>query len=506
MILQRNMNAAYTTVGLYKKVMRNLLFVLTVLFLGFQTSAQQNIRVVPKEVDDVLINPGIGFITLQRFNGDTLNGGSTWTEGLPIEYQAFNGSLKNKDYPQTTIAYFRVNWRFLEPEPGKYNWGMIDKALRTAEERGQTLMLRISPYEDVIKADVPDWYRKMVGKQKQEKAKHWVVDPEDPRYVQYFGGMVSALGQRYDGHPSLESVDISIVGYYGEGEGTHLLTDKTRLALINAYLDNFKKTTLTFQPLNGDAPNPGDLVKGTNIAAYWPDGSNNGSGKQIRNLGWRMDCHGDLRRSEWNHMTDVYPQDILKSGMSEAWKKAPVTLEICATFLSWLQKYNYTKEMVEYVFEEGLKWHMSSFNAKSSAVPKQWQPLVDKWLKRMGYRFVLRRFVYPASVSPNGKLNFESWWDNKGVAPIYKKNFSLAIRLTNEKRTEILTTDADITNWLPGDNLYDDGVFIPLDMPEGTYDLQIGIIDRESHEPKVNLAIDGKTPDGWYTIGKIQVK
>lgn len=466
---------------------------------------QDEVKVEPKEINDVLINPGIGFITLQRFNGDTLNYGSGWTEGLPIEYQAFNGSLKNKDYPQTTIAYFRVNWRFLEPEIEKYNWSMIDKALKTAEERGQTLMLRISPYEDVKKADVPDWYREMVGKETSFKSKHWVVDPEDPRYVKYFGGMIKALGQRYDGHPSLESVDISIVGYYGEGEGTHLLTDQSRLALINAYLDNFKKTVLTFQPLNGDAPDPGVLVKGTNIAAFWPDGSNNGTGKQMRNLGYRMDCFGDLRRSDWNHMKDVYPQDIIKSGMSEAWKKAPVTFEICATFLSWLEKYKYSKEMVDYVFDEGLKWHMSSFNAKSSAVPKQWQPLVDKWLNRMGYRFVLRRIVYPASVAPNGRLYFESWWDNKGVAPIYKKDFLLAVRLINKKTTKVLITDADITTWLPGDNLFNDEIFVPLDMPKGVYELQLGIVDRQSHKPKVNLAIEGRTEDGWYAIGKIEI-
>ena len=30
----------------------------------------------PKETDDVLINPGIGFMTFQRFNGDDLNEGS----------------------------------------------------------------------------------------------------------------------------------------------------------------------------------------------------------------------------------------------------------------------------------------------------------------------------------------------------------------------------------------------------------------------------------------------
>jgi hypothetical protein len=138
-------------------------------------------------------------------------------------------------------------------------------------------------------------------------------------------------------------------------------------------------------------------------------------------------------------------------------------------------------------------------------VPEEWRPLIDDWLKKMGYRFVLRNFSYPEFMTPGGKLDFKSWWDNKGVAPIYKK-FLLAIKLTNEKRSAVIITDADINTWLPGDNLYDDAVFVPFDMPAGIYQLQIGIVDRQSHEPKVKLAIEGRDTEGWYPIGKIEIK
>jgi len=49
-------------------------------------SAQNTITVRFSETDEVLINPGIGFMTFQRFNGDSLNEGIGWTEGKPIEY------------------------------------------------------------------------------------------------------------------------------------------------------------------------------------------------------------------------------------------------------------------------------------------------------------------------------------------------------------------------------------------------------------------------------------
>ncbi len=475
-----------------KKLKSYLVILVIISGMAIEASAQKTIYVRPIEIDDILTNPGIGFMTFQRFNGDELNEGSGWTEGFPLEYQEFDGNLENKDHPMTSIAYFRIYWKFLEPEMGKYNWAMIDKALKTAHERQQTLLLRIAPYGNGPKKDVPVWYRAMVGEGDEwlpDGKKGWRVDAEDPKYAQYFGKFITALGQRYDGHPDLEAVDLSILGFWGEGRGSAIVTQKTRAALVNAYTDNFKKTPLIM---------------------LLTDEKTNKYGMTQANVGWRVDCIGDLgfwaeEQDGWTHMYRYYPQGIINFGMKDAWKKAPVSLEICGTFKSWKEKQGYNANDVDYIIDETLKWHISSFNAKSSGVPEEWWPQINRWLKKMGYRFVLRSFAYPEFAAPNEKFSFTSWWDNKGVAPCYKK-FLLAIRLTNKKRSEIMITDVDITTWLPGDNIYDNAVFIPSDMPVGEYELQIGIVDRQSHEPKVKLAIEGKDHEGWYSIGKVTIK
>jgi len=474
-----------------KKLRSCLVILMVISGMAIEASAQKTIYVRPIETDEVLTNPGIGFMTFQRFNGDELNEGSGWTEGFPIEYQEFDGNLENKDHPMTSIAYFRIYWKFLEPEMDNYNWPMIDKALKTAHERQQTLLLRIAPYGNGPEKDVPVWYRAMVGDGDEwlpEGKKGWRVDAEDPKYAQYFGKFITALGQRYDGHPDLEAVDLSILGFWGEGRGSAIVTQKTRAALVNAYTDNFKKTPLIM---------------------LLTDEKTNKYGMTQANVGWRVDCIGDLGfwaedQDGWTHMYRYYPQGIINFGMKDAWKKAPVSLEICGTLKGWKESQGYNADDVDYIIDETLKWHISSFNAKSSGVPEEWWPQINRWLKKMGYRFVLRSFAYPEFVAPNEKLHFKSWWDNKGVAPCYKE-FPLAIRLTNEKRSEVMITDADITTWLPGDNLYDDAVFVPLDMPAGEYTLQIGIIDPQSHEPKVKLAIEGMDQDGWYTIGNMKI-
>ena len=458
--------------------------------LSFSQNPDKLVVVKPGEINDVLINPGMGFMTFQRFNGDTLNRGAGWTEGFPINYQSFDGNLNNKNHPATTIAYWRIYWKFIEPKLGEYRWDMLDKALEVARSRGQSLLLRIAPYGTGDKTDVPDWYRKMVGPNKNWKYNNpvnaWVVDPEDPRYNEHFGGMIRALAERYDGHPDLEAVDISIVGAWGEGAGSELLTQPTRENLINAYTELFKKTPLISLLMD----------RKTNLYAnsHIP-------------VGWRVDCIGDLgfwatEQNGWTHMYDFYPREIINCNVQDAWKNSPVSFEICGTFLSWRDKEKYTREQVKYIFDQSLKWHLSSFNAKSSPVPEEWNDLVNDWLKKMGYRYLLRRFTYPETVKQNSKLPFTTWWENKGVAPCYK-DFTMAIRLKTSGREEIFLTDANIKEWLPGDIIYDNAVFVPLDFPLGVCDVQVAIVDKIKHIPRVNLATEGRCSDGWYQLGKI---
>jgi hypothetical protein len=160
---------------------------------------------------------------------------------------------------------------------------------------------------------------------------------------------------------------------------------------------------------------------------------------------------------------------------------------------------------VDYIIDQSLKWHISSFNGKSSAVPEEWWPAVNRWLKRMGYRFVLRKITYPSTVRAHGKLEFTSWWENKGVAPCYRE-FPFALRLKGAGRTAVLATDADIRTWLPGDIVYDSSVFVPGDLAAGAYELEVALLDPVSREPKVKLAITGVQSDGWYPMGKIEVR
>ena len=487
-----------------KKLMKIVLFLLFVAVPLLETSAQDRVLVRFHDNDELLTNPGKGFMTFQRFEGDpehALEGCcGDFVEEYPFELQTDEeGNLYNENYPNTSMVYLRFYWRFIEPEQGDYRWDIIDRSLETARQRGQTVKLAVmsygSPYDD--KHDVPDWYREKVGERREwafdSPVNAWMVDPEDPRYVKHYGGLIRKMGERYDGHPDLEAVDTRIVGAWGEGAGSSMLTQPTREALIDAYTDTFKKTPLIM---------------------LLTDEKTNKYGISQADVGWRADCMGDIGfwaedQDGWTHMYDYYPQGIINYGMQDAWKNGHVTLEICYTFPGWKERGNFTMEEVAYIFEQGLKWRMSSFNAKSAPVPEEWQPMVDEWIKQMGYRFVPRRISYPREVAVSGKLDFTTWWENKGVAPIYRQ-FPLAFRLRNDQSSTVLLTEVDIRDWMPGDNLYNDAVFIPHDLPPGDYELEMALVepvreaDREP-QPAIQLPVDARTEDGWYTLGNITI-
>lgn len=426
-------------------------------------SAQQTVTVRPQEIDDILVNPGIGFTTFHRANGGPIN-------------------PENKGHPESSVDYLRVYWNFFEPQRGQYRWDLIDGALARARSQNQRLMFRIMPYGDGPTNDVPAWYREMMGPE-PERAKTKVrTDPEDPRYLEYFGGLVRQIGLRYDGHPDLDSVDISIIGAWGEGAGSADLTQPTREALVDCYLETFRKTPLMM---------------------LLTDEKTNRYGISRAAVGWRVDCLGDMGgfSPTWSHMLDYYPQGIINFGMRDAWQRAPVSFEACWVMNRWKQN----GWDVDYIIDQSLKWHISTFNGKSSPVPEEWQPAVNRWLKKMGYRFVLRKFTYPATVRSHGKLDFTTWWENKGVAPCYRA-YPLALRLKNGDREAVLPTNADIREWLPGDNLYDDAVFVPADLPPGEYALELALLDPISRQPAIKLAIEGRQPDGWYRLGQISVE
>lgn len=441
--------------------------------------AQKSVIVRPVGIEDVLVNPEMGIQTFQRVNGDVINPSSRWSEVGPEKAPELEPG--RPDFPQSSLAYYRWFWSQIEPAPGKYNWEPVDLATERARAQGQMVDFRLMPYDQAN--PLPEWYRnsgaRRANKPEDSDGKIWSPDADDPAYAKLWGAFVAAAGKRYNGHPAVNTVDISTVGYWGEGWGPHLPDWSVQQRLIDQYFEAFDRTRLL---MNFDEPHA--LAYGTQKGA-----------------GWRLDCWGDLggRGKSMMHMLDLYPQQVVRTGIEEIWRRSPVSLETCGTPLSWKQ-WGYTDKQLQYIFDQALRWHASSINIKSTAIPPEWKPAFREFEKRIGYRFILRRLEYPASARGGAMIPLSMWWLNAGVAPVYGE-YWLAVRIGDA----VVRVPVDIRKWLPGDAVFDGSLYVPEEVKPGRQRLQIAIVSPRTGQPAIRLAMEGRQPDGWYDIGAIDI-
>src|SRR5579863_7453946 len=430
----------------------------------------------PQEIHDVLVNPGMGITTFQRFNGDAINPGRKWSEQGP-ESKVQQADPK-PDFPETSVAYFRWFWSQLEPERGKYRWDIIDLALDEARARRQTLAFRMMPYDE--KHPLPPWYpnsgARRANKPSDKDGTIWSPDASDPLYIKYWGEVVARAGERYDGHPFLDSVDISTFGYWGEGWGPYPPDWPVQKQLIDQYFDAFPRTPLLMNF---------DELRALDYGVH-------------RGAGWRLDCWGDMGRpghGGWSHMLDLYPQQVVKAHVEESWKRNAVSLETCGTPLSWKDN----GFDLSYILDQAIRWHATSINIKSTAIPAEWKPQFEEFEKKIGYRFLLRKLEYPRIVHAGQMAMFRSWWLNAGVAPVYR-DYTLALELRSASEGRVVPTDVNVRHWLPGDAVYEKALYMPDALRPGVYRLRIALLDPRTLSPAIQLAIEGRAADGWYEL------
>ena len=78
------------------------------------------------------------------------------------------------------------------------------------------------------------------------------------------------------------------------------------------------------------------------------------------------------------------------------------------------------------------------------------------------------------------------------------------MRLKSDNAVFDIETDADITNWLPGDNLWEQNDKLPDNIPSGNYILEPGI--KFSDDRVIEIATKGKKNNGFLEVGNIEIK
>ncbi len=472
---------------------------LTFLFIAASTHllAQEPpmVTVAPKETDELLANPGIGWETFHQTR--------TQDKNLP-------------DWIPSTVHYARWGWGTLEPQPGKIDYAFLDKVLKESREAGQALAFRVMccstspghPYQ-------PAWLKEVGGKILEVQYGTGpgpalpIPDLDDPVVLEKHLDFIKRLGERYDGHPDIDHIDLGSVGWWGEwhlsnATGASMPTAENQKKIVDTYLSAFKKTQLLA------------LIGGGALLTYATQ----------HGTGWRADCLGDLGgfSKTWCHMRKGYPFWIQQAGVQEAWRTAPVAWESCWDMRRWVQE-NWP---LRFIFNYALALHGSLLNNKSVPLPEgeAVRAEIIRFLRRLGYRLVLRELAHPAAAVAGRPFELSMKWQNVGSAPCYRP-YRVAYRLIGaDGQSRVFVGGVAVNKWLPGsvplftEEFYKgtwdlpngevaevkDSVALPADLPAGSYRLSLAVVGGEPPAPVIRLGIQGRGADGWYPLSSVEVR
>jgi hypothetical protein len=334
------------------------------------------------------------------------------------------------------------------------------------------------------RAAYPDWFWKSGASKCRKDDFH--PDFNCLAYVVHWTDLIRAFAARYDGHPNLESFDVAYAGGCGETGGN--ATDETAAQLVDAYLDGFKRTQLI-----GMGGTPGYRYALTKRS----------------DIGWRDDCFGDVhmgkypgvpKDANWNHMYDGYPRQLFDCNALDVWRRAPVIFETCWTVGHWFKE----GWDIDWILDQGLKYHVSVFMPKSSFIPHPWAKKIDAFNRRIGYRFVMRQLILPLEAKAGQPFAFNMWVDNGGVAPIYRP-YKLAFRFMQGKNSVVVHSAQDIRRWMPDHNWFEETITMPATLQRGEVKVAIGLVDPATDVPRVRFAVKPVEKDGWHPMTSMDV-
>lgn len=486
------------------KTTRKISNILSLMLFCFLPAIGAVVTVSPKEDTSLIQIAGVGWQTVSAYGernvwnhcGDT-SGGKFEFCGTAVETKSLIGS----GIPSGS-AYYRWMWNEIEPENGKIDFERIDKVLANANSMGQTLEFRVM-LELQVNA-IPQWAIN-AGVPVRNRDPGCLYGKQSPDYdnattKQYVFRLIRALGARYDDHPGVGSVEVGLLGLWGEGHiycNTNLNPSlATKKEYVDAVYNAFPKTPILIG-VDFGPKYTGD--KTDDLVSYCID-----KGR----CGWRADSWGHWgaplgpKMQEYNWQLSRHPN---------LWQKGPIALE--KGKLMFEDSDFPIPNLIDTTFALSLTWG-TSLASNWGRVPwlgstsEEQKNLLKlkRFLKKIGFRLVLQKALYEESVNAGATIPISMDWVNRGIAPPYR-DLRVAFRLRNSQGlySEPMITDLSVKFWMPGNKNAISNLKIPDSTFTGTYTLETALVHHRSAKHVTAIAIEGKTSDGWYPLGKLNI-
>lgn len=419
-------------------------------------------------------------------------------------------------------SYVRYTWRQIEPQPGVYNFALIDEELTAARRRGGTFSFRIMPVctgcglPNALPQDLVESRRTWSTTVDGETVR--IPDWNDPGYLARWDGLMKALGNRYRSNPALGSVDTGGYGNWGEGHnwpyegsyprptGQRSATVASLTSLVGSVARHFPQTYVMHSPFQ---------VRIDEERRY----DRSGSWQSLRaallttsRLGIRNDClgGGSVQEFALNLLLDGQQQAVaeglpLTDRPLDRWRIAPVATEWCDSI---------NPQSSDGTFAQGAKQvsslHVSTlsngnFKGSLSDYPAAEQRAFLQANEMAGYRYSVRSVSLAAPPAGSDRARLSFTWSNDGVAPTYR-DWSIEYSLRDGSGSTVTR----IASTLPLRTLLGEGgsttdvVSLPTAaLQSGTYSVHASAIDPSGYHRPMALSSGVGLPDGSHRLGQL---
>lgn len=345
---------------------------------------------------------------------------------------------------------------------------------------------------------------------------HWpadlhAFDYDSAEFQERLLRLVAKLGQAWDDDPRIFTVQMGLIGYFGEHHNPAPTAAQRRL-LVEAFRKAFKN-----KPVLVRHTDPEFMQAGFGI--YYDT---------FANLD-REPPQGSREQFPWQ-ATHVHP-DIWKRVPIEGeveynWQKEHASAKPTETFGRTPDETMTVPAYRRYMTDKIRRYHASylgwidNYDASKPDVLAGAAELQNVF----GYHFVLESVGYPLAVQPGKKLAVKLAVRNTGSAPFYI-DWPVAVALLDPATKKPVWSapleGVDIRTWLPGED-WDGEAFayriparrydaegaaaIPGDLKTGRYIVALAILDRQGGMmPSVRFATQNYLRGGWHPLGFIGI-
>ena len=359
----------------------------------------------------------------------------------------------------------------------------------------------------------PKWLKEIGGKELDGRLRGQgpfpIPDMDDPVVLKAHLDFIKRLGEKYDGHPDIDHIDLGSIGWWGEW---HLSGSK-----------KCKLPTLG-KPHEGGRCLPCRLQEDAAPDAHWRRRLPEICLRPRHGLAGRLPGrHGRVFTNLVPHAARPTLSGSRKPGSTTPGRRPPLPGKRAGTCGSG------SRRAGRCATSSIMPWP-ATLRSSTTSRPRcrkgeNVRPEIERFLRRLGYRLVLKELKHPAQVQAGGKLELVDEMAERRLGPLLQ---AVSSGLSLEQRQRLQQGDrrqrSTVNRWLPGSidlftpeffkmpkdlppgeiNDVSDTITLPADLPAGPYTLSIAIVDASS-TPVVRLGIKGRADDGWYPLSKIQV-